>query len=1010
MWSNAGGLVSIKDEAMLSVHGNVLNQANGRFHNSDTIYITGNWTNDGGNEAFISLGEGLVIMHGDTQRINGQDITRFYELRTRGTGVKYGDLDVYVDGYLRLFDREFNLDTNVVYVFNTDTSSVTTGFNNTFGFVSALEDGGLQRYMASALDYRFPVGSSQGTPRFRPLDIQPESSAINAFRVRMANVDATTESFNRGSRQILLCEVNPEYYHRIYHRQGNDSINIRYYFDQANEQSFDEITHYVNSFRWERIVLSSLGFSNLYNLDYRQTNQVVGGFTTPAFALATISDSLTITPDHNPICAGDSVVFSLPSGYTLYDYFWNGTMVQSGPDSIMTFYGIQDGDTITARALNADCIAYAIPLIIEYFEHPVVLTANDTAICSYESVLFTASPGFINYEFFVNGQSVQNGPAAAYTASNLLNGTTVWVMATDTNCTFLSNTVNIFVYSNPISLTTTDTSLCPGQVATFVANTGYLNYTFQVNGITVYNGPNRIWSSSDFDNGDIVTVIGQDSFCNYTSNAINLFVFERPLNLQATPQPACAGAPITFNATGGFFNYNFYVNGQSVQSSFDSIFVSSSLVQGDQVTVIGTDAWCNYNGDTLTVQLFQNTLSLSANQSIVCPGAPVTFTASNGYNNYAFYQNGQLVQNGSNNTWTGQFYNANDSVVVLATDANCTYASNAILMQVYSNFVSLSSTPSSSCAADTITFSASAGFNNYDFYLNGSLVQSGLADTWQTNTAQQGDLVWVAATDANCTYYDTLSVQIYSNSLVLESNGTSFCTGELLSLLANPGFVNYTFNVNGVAVQDGSSNAFLSNTFSANTYNIWVEAFDGFCDYVSDTLNITVYASPNLVAYGDTVLVAGQQHTIGATGADFYSWTPSTGLACSICPSTTLSVMDNTVFVVTGESVNGCISTDSVFISIEKQEGEPPFLIPTAITPNADGRNDNWILDGIQIFENHEVIVINRWGDEVFRSNDYNNQFDGYYKNGRLPAGTYYYIIRLSSSRVYKGPITIIWE
>lgn len=120
--------------------------------------------------------------------------------------------------------------------------------------------------------------------------------------------------------------------------------------------------------------------------------------------------------------------------------------------------------------------------------------------------------------------------------------------------------------------------------------------------------------------------------------------------------------------------------------------------------------------------------------------------------------------------------------------------------------------------------------------------------------------------------------------------------------------------------------------------------------------------------------------------------------------------MDNAVFVVSGESINGCISTDSVFISIEKQDGEPPFLIPTAITPNADGKNDNWILDGIQIFENHEVIVINRWGDEVFRSNDYNNQFDGYYKNGRLPAGTYYYIIRLSSSQVYKGPITIIWE
>ena len=112
MLSNQGTLFSVKGDAFVSVHGDCLNDNSGTFHNSNEMYLFGDWENNASNEAFVSTGEGVVHMQGDVQYIQGSSITRFYDLRMENTGVKYADIDVYVDGFLNLNDREFNLDTN----------------------------------------------------------------------------------------------------------------------------------------------------------------------------------------------------------------------------------------------------------------------------------------------------------------------------------------------------------------------------------------------------------------------------------------------------------------------------------------------------------------------------------------------------------------------------------------------------------------------------------------------------------------------------------------------------------------------------------------------------------------------------------------------------------------------------------------------------------------------------------------------------------------------------------
>lgn len=70
-------------------------------------------------------------------------------------------------------------------------------------------------------------------------------------------------------------------------------------------------------------------------------------------------------------------------------------------------------------------------------------------------------------------------------------------------------------------------------------------------------------------------------------------------------------------------------------------------------------------------------------------------------------------------------------------------------------------------------------------------------------------------------------------------------------------------------------------------------------------------------------------------------------------------------------------------------------LIPNdALTPNGDGINDAWMILNIERFPNAVIKVFNRWGNEVFSTNNYSNNWKGTSDSGgTLPTGSYFYQI-----------------
>jgi gliding motility-associated-like protein/uncharacterized repeat protein (TIGR01451 family) len=106
----------------------------------------------------------------------------------------------------------------------------------------------------------------------------------------------------------------------------------------------------------------------------------------------------------------------------------------------------------------------------------------------------------------------------------------------------------------------------------------------------------------------------------------------------------------------------------------------------------------------------------------------------------------------------------------------------------------------------------------------------------------------------------------------------------------------------------------------------------------------------------------------------------------------------NTARAISAEGVPEVLSN-----TIETIVGVADFIIPNIITPNNDGNNDTFKIKGMENYPGSQVLVFNRWGNEVYRSNDYRNDWDG----SQLNEGTYYYIIsrkeQSGNPTVFKG-------
>lgn len=300
----------------------------------------------------------------------------------------------------------------------------------------------------------------------------------------------------------------------------------------------------------------------------------------------------------------------------------------------------------------------------------------------------------------------------------------------------------------------------------------------------------------------------------------------------------------------------------------------------------------------------------------------------------------------------------------------------------------------------------------------------------------------------NLSYNDIEIPVIWSNPLLLPvtplamdtvqlnavSNG--LCPGSLGNSLAVVGVLEPETVQLAVSICEGSDYQLGGKTFGeAGLYTAYLPFWDRPCDSAVVELRLAVVAADSLVATDDTVAVVAEQ-TIeilandrfpeGATAQIVEG--PNDGSA-EIGTENKLEYRPDEGFSGTDElryaiCLSDCCDTAAVQLAVI---GDDCFIkvageIPNAFIPDRDTEDGNRYFDPLCVFRNcdselacdsesnrAELTILNRWGEAIFHAKPY-QKWDGKVNKGYMPAGAYFYQLRIDGKVVASGAINLLEE
>ncbi|TAL41339.1 MAG: gliding motility-associated C-terminal domain-containing protein, partial [Chitinophagaceae bacterium] len=375
--------------------------------------------------------------------------------------------------------------------------------------------------------------------------------------------------------------------------------------------------------------------------------------------------------------------------------------------------------------------------------------------------------------------------------------------------------------------------------------------------------------------------------------------------------------------------YQWMINGVNVAGQTTSTFTTSSLANGDAITVMMTsnDPCANptstaSNPITISTSFVTPSVSITSSSTSVCKGRPVTFTttATNGGTAplYQWMINGVNVAGQTSSTLTTSTLSSGDMVTVMMTSNDpCAIPATA------------SSNPV------TVTFNVAP--------------------------------------------------------VVVISNPPAVCAPAIVDLTApaitagsDPG-LNYTYWNNASAtIPLGNPNAVTTQ----GTYYIQGSSAGGCITIMPVT--VTIESKIPGIRYPDVTVLTNVPMPLQARnlGAGYsYLWTPSAGLDFLNVKDPVFTYDKKIEYLIFITSATGCVTVDTLLVNIDGPVlGSLPYVfVPKAWTPNGDGHNDKLFPFTLNISAIRYFRIYNRWGQKVFETNVIGQGWDGNF-NG-VPQG-----------------------
>jgi gliding motility-associated-like protein len=240
-----------------------------------------------------------------------------------------------------------------------------------------------------------------------------------------------------------------------------------------------------------------------------------------------------------------------------------------------------------------------------------------------------------------------------------------------------------------------------------------------------------------------------------------------------------------------------------------------------------------------------------------------------------------------------------------------------------------------------------------------------------------------------CEAKDTIKIFVAPYPVADAGNGSTLCYGDKVQLHANYIGTSYSWSPT-VSLQNPNSLNPFAGPMTTTPY-IFTAYSTGICPKPkSDTAWVIVRSQVKAFAGNDTTITAFQPLQLNATGGVNYAWSPAYGLSNTVIrnPIATLpAIIDSIIYRVRVSDSVGCFSDDDMKVYVFKTG--PDIFIPTAFTPNNDGRNEIFkpVLVGMQNLAYFRVY--NRWGQMLYSTTEVGKGWDGTFGGKPQPPGTY---------------------
>jgi gliding motility-associated-like protein len=184
---------------------------------------------------------------------------------------------------------------------------------------------------------------------------------------------------------------------------------------------------------------------------------------------------------------------------------------------------------------------------------------------------------------------------------------------------------------------------------------------------------------------------------------------------------------------------------------------------------------------------------------------------------------------------------------------------------------------------------------------------------------------------------------------------------------------------------------------------------NGVCPSSSSIVKVTTDEMPDTAVAGSDmetdIPYVQLQANIPQIGNGRWIWISGAG---------TLGDTENPNTIVTGfrigenilrwEISNGACPASSDDIRIKMN----PLKVPNGISPNGDGFNDTYEIEALEYYSDVKFRAFNKWGNIVYKSDQYHNEWNGTnLNNEKLPDDTYYFTLEVMPGMEYSGFVII---